>query len=81
MGCRRVAAKGELLRLVRSGEQVVPDPEVRLEGRGAYLCRTPGCADRALDRKALSRAFRAHVTIPKPTIEFIREWQRSESTR
>ena len=71
----------ELLRFVRRGDEIVPDPDGRAEGRGAYLCRNPACADQALQRNVFHRALRAAVSIPEPTIDFIHEWQKSESTR
>ena len=81
VSCRRPAPKGELLRLVRRDAEVAPDPAATSDGRGAYLCRDARCADRAVARNPFRRALRAAVTIPEPTIDFIREWQRSESTR
>ena len=32
-------------------------------GRGAYLCRRRACLDRALQKKAFQRAFRATVVV------------------
>jgi predicted RNA-binding protein YlxR (DUF448 family) len=65
-----------MLRLFRS-----PNGEVRPggEGRGAYLCRRPECLDGA--QRGFARSFRAPVTISNETLDWIREWQRSESTR
>ena len=34
-----------------------------LRGRGAYLCRRRECLDRALQRRAFQRAFRASVVV------------------
>jgi uncharacterized protein len=70
--------KAELLRLTRAdGGEVVPDPGGRAQGRGAYVCGRPGCADTAITEKALARSFRAPVKLQQETIDFIREWQRS----
>lgn len=64
IGCRRVAPKRELIRLVLAAEPspraVVLDATGRAPGRGAYLCRqTAGaCLAQARKRRALPRAFR-----------------------
>jgi hypothetical protein len=34
-----------------------------LQGRGAYLCRKQACLDRAVQRRAFQRAFRATVVV------------------
>lgn len=38
------------------------------KGRGAYLCRRQACLDRALQRKAFQRAFRASVVVAEDEI-------------
>jgi predicted RNA-binding protein YlxR (DUF448 family) len=62
VGCRRRAARHELLRVVATddgtGPVLVPDPDRRLPGRGANLHPTPDCLALALRRRAFSRALR-----------------------
>lgn len=61
VGCRRVRAKRELVRLVLPAEGPVQvDPTGKRNGRGAYICRDAGttCLDQARRRKALARALR-----------------------
>ena len=85
MGCGRVAPKAALLRLaavraedgpeqVEPGEAarhvVVADPAARLPGRGAYVCDAR-CAEAALRRRALPRAFRRPVKTPSDFVESI----------
>jgi uncharacterized protein len=66
VGCRRRAAKQDLLRVVAqdlgTGLQVVPDPAGRASGRGAYLHPTTGCLDQAVRRRVFTRALRAPVS-------------------
>ena len=47
------------MRIVRttSGE-VIPDETGRAAGRGAYVCRTGDCLDKALTKGALSKALK-----------------------
>jgi predicted RNA-binding protein YlxR (DUF448 family) len=62
VGCRQVKGKGELIRLVAPERRVRVDPNGRATGRGAYLCREPGCWTAAERRQALNRALRVSVT-------------------
>ncbi|MCA1690186.1 MAG: YlxR family protein [Actinobacteria bacterium] len=69
VGCGRSAPKPELVRLVAAGGFAVPDPDGRMGGRGAYVCRAsssevdPACLDRATRRGGLARALRRPVKI------------------
>ena len=60
VGCRRTASPEELVRIAAGADGVVavgPGP-----GRGAWLCAdAPACFDRAVQRRALSRALRRAV--------------------
>jgi uncharacterized protein len=82
VACGRSLPKDELLRLVRAPDgALTPDPDGRAEGRGAYLCGRPGCEERARERNAFGRSLRVPLKVPDETLDFIREWQRSASTR
>ena len=61
--CRQTQAKRQLVRVVRtpaSGVQI--DPTGKLAGRGAYLCRSRSCWQRALDSSRLSAALKTTLT-------------------
>ncbi|QIK66939.1 YlxR family protein [Nocardioides sp. HDW12B] len=62
VGCRRRAAKTDLLRVVAEdqghGLVLVPDPPARRPGRGAYLHPDEDCLAQALRRRAFPRALR-----------------------
>ena len=62
VGCRKRAAKSELLRvtagLVDGHPAVVPDPTGTAPGRGAHLHPTTECYDLAVRRRAFGRALR-----------------------
>jgi len=62
VGCRKRAAKEELLRVVADdlgdGPEVIPDPRGHAPGRGAHLHPTPECLELALRRRAFARALR-----------------------
>ncbi|MFC5647443.1 YlxR family protein [Kitasatospora cinereorecta] len=58
VGCRKRAAKHELLRIAAVEDACVPDPRGTLPGRGAHLHPDPSCLDLAVRRRAFPRAFR-----------------------
>ncbi|UYP20974.1 YlxR family protein [Rhodococcus sp. Z13] len=63
IGCRQRTLAADLLRVVArkqepSGFAVVPDPDRRLPGRGAWLHPSPECLGLAVRRRAFGRALR-----------------------
>ncbi|MEU1630882.1 YlxR family protein [Streptomyces sp. NPDC020096] len=59
MGCRKRAAKSDLLRIAAIEDECVLDPRGTLPGRGAYLHPDMACYDLAVRRRAFPRAFRS----------------------
>lgn len=58
VACREMKPKKELIRVVRTPEgDVVADETGRKNGRGAYLCRSEACLNKALKIRALDRAL------------------------
>jgi len=50
--------KKELIRVVRNAEGMVGiDPIGKAPGRGAYLCKSAVCLEKAVKSRALDRAF------------------------
>ncbi|HEY0935333.1 MAG TPA: YlxR family protein [Trebonia sp.] len=58
VGCKARTAKSSMLRLVVAGDGIVPDPQARQPGRGAYLHPSLACYELAQRRRAFSRALR-----------------------
>ena len=58
VACREMKLKKELIRVVRTPEgQVIADLTGRKNGRGAYLCRSEACLNKAVKTRALERAL------------------------
>ena len=58
VACREMKPKKELIRVVRTPEgKIVADETGRKNGRGAYLCRSEACLNKALKTRALDRAL------------------------
>jgi predicted RNA-binding protein YlxR (DUF448 family) len=63
VGCRKRAAKSELVRVTVGSDAhgqpaVVPDPGATAPGRGAHVHPTTECYDLAVRKKAFGRALR-----------------------
>ncbi len=72
VACREMRPKKELLRIVRTPEgEVLADESGRMNGRGAYLCRSADCLERAVKTRALDRALEAKVELE--TVEMLRK--------
>ncbi|MCI0784935.1 MAG: YlxR family protein [Chloroflexi bacterium] len=58
VACGRKLAKRELIRVVRTPEgPVVIDPTGKTPGRGAYLCHSPDCWSKGLQKGGLERSL------------------------
>jgi predicted RNA-binding protein YlxR (DUF448 family) len=60
VGCRQVQAKRSLIRVVRSPEGVVVDPDGKLSGRGAYLHDARSCWQKGLSGR-LAHALKTEI--------------------
>jgi predicted RNA-binding protein YlxR (DUF448 family) len=61
-----VRAQAELIRLVRDeAGDVRVDRDGRVAGRGAYVCATTGCLEKALQASRLGHAFKRASRSPQ----------------
>jgi predicted RNA-binding protein YlxR (DUF448 family) len=67
IACRKRENYSELLRVVRIGNQVLPDEDRRKFGRGAWLHRI--CFDLAKERRSFQRAFRTDESLSLDSLE------------
>ena len=63
VGCREVTGKSDLLRLVRTTDGVIADPNGKVDGRGAYVHSNQDCMRRAL-KGGLEQALRTKLSVP-----------------
>lgn len=60
--CRKTRDKYDLIRLVKHSDgTIVLDLDGKEQGRGAYICSDGDCAERAVKKKLLNRAFKANI--------------------
>ena len=66
--CRQTSEKNSLLRVVRIPEKegggVAVDPTGRANGRGAYICASDACIDKALKQKRFERSLSVGAVAP-----------------
>jgi predicted RNA-binding protein YlxR (DUF448 family) len=60
--CRGVREKRDLLRVVRSPSgEVAYDPSGKMNGRGAYVCRSAECVEKGLAKGRLEASLAAKI--------------------
>lgn len=62
IACRSEKAKRELIRIVRSGEEIKLDLTGKLNGRGAYVCNDLQCVQKLKKQKLLNKTFSMPVS-------------------
>ena len=62
IGCRQVAGKRGLIRLVRTPQGIEVDPTGKRAGRGAYIHASRTCWDGVLQGNRISQALRSGLT-------------------
>ena len=68
VGCQQMKNKKELLRVLKTSENEFElDATGRKNGRGAYLCFSKECLQKAIQSKGLERSFKQ--SIPKEVNE------------
>ncbi len=78
IGCREMKPKRELIRAVKTAEgEIKLDATGKLNGRGAYICKSEECFHRAQKTNALSRAFECNVS-PEIYTQLEKEQKRLE---
>lgn len=63
LGCQEMKPKKELIRVVKSKEnEISVDFTGKKAGRGAYICKSVECFQKARKTKRLERAFEASIS-------------------
>lgn len=67
-GCGQMKTKKEMIRVLRTPEgEIVIDATGKKNGRGAYICNSVACLQKAVRTKGLERSLK--VTIPEELVE------------
>ena len=61
-GCREMKNKKEMMRVLKTGEgEILLDTTGRKNGRGAYLCYSLECMEKARKNKGLERSLKTEI--------------------
>lgn len=70
-GCQEMKGKKEMMRILRTPEgEIILDTTGRKNGRGAYLCRSRECFEKAVKNKGLERSLK--VKVPEEAYESLK---------
>lgn len=63
LGCQEIKPKKELIRVVRTAEEdeIKIDLKGKVSGRGAYICRSLECLEKAYKAKRLAKALEKEI--------------------
>ncbi|MCI8327739.1 MAG: YlxR family protein [Lachnospiraceae bacterium] len=72
VGCNEMRSKREMIRVLKTTEEeIVLDTTGKKNGRGAYICPSSECLERAKKSKGLERSLK--MAIPQEIYEKLRE--------
>lgn len=61
-GCREMKNKKEMLRVLKTAEgEILLDATGRKNGRGAYICRSVECLEKAVKNRGLERSLKTQI--------------------
>ena len=62
IGCGEMKGKKDMMRILRTAEnEICLDATGTKNGRGAYVCRSRECLERARKNKGLERSFKMNI--------------------
>lgn len=71
-GCQEMKDKRQLIRIVKTKEGSISiDSTGKKNGRGAYICKSITCLEKAIKNKGLERSFK--VSIPSDVYSALKE--------
>lgn len=63
VGCGEMRGKKDMIRVLRTAEgQICLDATGKKNGRGAYICRSRDCLQKARKNKGLERSFKMSIS-------------------
>ena len=61
-GCREMKNKKEMIRVLKTAEdEIILDATGRKNGRGAYICKSRECLEKARKNRGLERSLKAAI--------------------
>lgn len=71
IGCQEMKSKKEMMRILKTAEEeIILDTTGKKNGRGAYLCFSKECFEKAVKNKGLERSLK--TSIPQSVYESLK---------
>lgn len=72
VGCHNMVSKREMIRVIKTSDgQIVLDVTGKKNGRGAYICNSRECLEKAIKSRSLERSLKA--AIPSEIYDSLKE--------
>ena len=72
IGCGEMKSKKEMVRILKTEtEGIILDPTGRKNGRGAYICPSSQCFEKAIKTRGVDRSFKMQV--PKEVYDTLKK--------
>ena len=59
--CRQMKEKKDLIRVVKTNDGFVIDSSMKMDGRGAYVCKNSECLNNCEKKHLLNKSFKCNV--------------------
>ena len=60
VGCHNMVSKREMIRVIKTSDgEILLDATGKKNGRGAYICNSKECLEKAIKSKSLERSLKA----------------------
>lgn len=72
VGCHNMVSKREMIRVIKTSDgQIMLDVTGKKNGRGAYICNSRECLEKAIKSRSLERSLKA--AIPSEIYDSLKE--------
>ncbi|MEE1313942.1 MAG: YlxR family protein [Lachnospiraceae bacterium] len=62
VGCHNMVSKREMIRVIKTSDgEILLDATGKKNGRGAYICNSKECLEKAIKSKSLERSLKAKI--------------------
>lgn len=63
VGCQEMKSKREMIRVLKTeGDEILLDATGKKNGRGAYICRSGECLEKAMKSRGLERSLKTGIS-------------------
>lgn len=61
IGCKNSFEKSQLIRISKTPDGIIVDEKGKTEGRGAYICKSINCLNKAFKKNQLAYSFKTKI--------------------